>query len=139
MLGGGAHGVGQGQITDDGELTMCLLHALCEGKGKIVSKQIARFYAKWIKSRPFDIGNTWRAALFKADIKNPNAKVIKKAAMKSDHSQSNGSLMRITPMAVFWHKFYHEGVEEEDKELKEKYKQFIFEAAIEDGSFTHWN
>ena len=28
MPGGGAHNVGKGQITDDGELTMWLLHAL---------------------------------------------------------------------------------------------------------------
>lgn len=69
MPGGGAHGVGQGQITDDGELTMCLLHALTKGKGKIISKEIARFYAKWVKSHPFDIGNTCRSSLFKADAK----------------------------------------------------------------------
>ena len=101
MPGGGAHKVGSGQITDDGELTMCLLHALCEGKGKVKQKEIARFYAQWIKSKPFDIGNTCRKSLFKADPKNPNASIIKKEALKSKTSQSNGALMRVSPMAVF--------------------------------------
>ena len=40
MPGGGHHtdgvnGVGKGQITDDSELAMCLLHALADGRGKI--------------------------------------------------------------------------------------------------------
>jgi len=53
MPGGGAHNVGPGQITDDGELTMCLLHGLSEGKGKLDTTEIVRFYAQWIKSKPF--------------------------------------------------------------------------------------
>lgn len=31
MPGGGYHGTAPGQITDDGELTMCLLRAIVEG------------------------------------------------------------------------------------------------------------
>lgn len=124
MPGGGAHNVGKGQITDDGELTMSLLHALCEGKGKLKLKEIVRFYAQWIKSKPFDIGRTWRETLFKADAKNPLVDKVKKQAAKSGKSQSNGALMRITPMAVFWHRMS---------------KEDIFTAAKEDASFTHSN
>ena len=58
MPGGGAHNVGPGQITDDGELTMSLLHGLVSGKGKLNCNEIVRFYAQWIKSKPFDIGAT---------------------------------------------------------------------------------
>ena len=58
MPGGGAHNVGPGQITDDGELTMSMMHGLVAGKGKLDLKQIVKFYAKWIKSKPFDIGAT---------------------------------------------------------------------------------
>jgi len=58
MPGGGCHRVGKGQITDDSELAMCLLHALAEGKGQILNNKIAEYYAKWIKSGPYDIGIT---------------------------------------------------------------------------------
>ena len=33
--GGGAMKVGKGQITDDGELTLCLARGLINGKGKM--------------------------------------------------------------------------------------------------------
>jgi len=100
MPGGGCHKVGAGQITDDGELTMCLTHAFASAEGKMDLNQITRFYAQWIKSKPFDIGNTCRAALFKANPKNPDPDLVKKAAAKSKTSQSNGAMMRATPIAV---------------------------------------
>ena len=37
---------------------MCLLHALVKGNGKFDVKWIVKMYAKWIKSKPFDIGAT---------------------------------------------------------------------------------
>lgn len=60
LPGGGAHNVGPGQITDDGELTMSLLHALVKGSGKLDLKWVVRFYGKWVKSKPFDMGATTR-------------------------------------------------------------------------------
>lgn len=80
LPGGGAHNVGPEQITDDGELTMCLLHALSRGEGSLDIKEVVKFYAKWIKSKPFDIGATTRASLFKADVNNPNPEFLYKAA-----------------------------------------------------------
>lgn len=101
MPGGGCFKVGQGQITDDGELTMCLLHALVGGEGKLDNYKIAEYYAKWIESKPFDIGATCYTSLSWADAKNPNPDRVKEEAARSDYSQSNGSLMRATPLAVF--------------------------------------
>lgn len=37
MPGGGYFKVGPGQITDDGELALCTMHALVEGNGKFDS------------------------------------------------------------------------------------------------------
>jgi len=89
---------------------MCLLHALSRGEGSLDIKEVVKFYAKWIKSKPFDIGATTRASLFKADVNNPNPEFLYKAAegKKSWTSLSNGSLMWITPLAVFIHKLSKE-------------------------------
>ncbi|CAI2370853.1 unnamed protein product [Moneuplotes crassus] len=139
MPGKGPHNVGKGQITDDGELTMCLLHALAKGEGKLNNKEIARFYAKWIKSKPFDIGTTCRRSLFKADIKNPNPTRIKEEAAKSDRSQSNGSLMRATPLAVFCHRMKVPNTEDEEEADWSEHRDLVFEAAKQDATFTHLN
>lgn len=66
MPGGGPHKVGPGQITDDSEMAMCLMWALVEANdGKkddqereLNADTIAKWYANWIHSRPFDIGTT---------------------------------------------------------------------------------
>jgi ADP-ribosylglycohydrolase len=84
---------------------MSMMHGLVAGKGKLDLKKIVMFYAKWIKSKPFDIGATTRNSLFKADVNNPNPAYLYKASLSkmSKTSLSNGALMRITPLAVFIH------------------------------------
>jgi ADP-ribosyl-[dinitrogen reductase] hydrolase len=57
MPGGGTWDVAPGQITDDGELTMSLLHALVEAPESPCSAAAAR-YASWVASDPFDVGAT---------------------------------------------------------------------------------
>jgi len=53
-------------------------------------------------SPPFDIGLSTRAALVPLCVQNPKAKLaIEAAKVNNNKSQSNGSLMRCTPMAVF--------------------------------------
>ena len=56
---------------------MSLLHGLVNGKGKLNNNEIVRFYAQWIKSKPFDIGGTCRASLFKSSASKPNPAVVK--------------------------------------------------------------
>ena len=64
--------------------------------------EIAIQYKNWIMSPPFDIGLSTRAALVPLSVQNPKAKLaINSAKINNDKSQSNGSLMRCTPMAVF--------------------------------------
>lgn len=53
MKGGGPLQIGPGQITDDSELAMCLLHGLAAGKGKMNPDMICYYYGKWINSPPF--------------------------------------------------------------------------------------
>ena len=45
--GGGVFSVGPGQITDDSELAMCLLHGLIEGNGDLDINKIRDYYVMW--------------------------------------------------------------------------------------------
>jgi len=58
MIGDGVHGTAPGQITDDGELTMSLLKALSKSENKWNLDHVARAYATWLESIPFDVGYT---------------------------------------------------------------------------------
>ena len=97
MLGGGAHKVGPGQITDDSELSICLLRGLSDANGVMDLDRIARNYQQWVKSPPFDIGLTTRKTLGKG-----MSVLCHRAAAKTNASgQSNGGMMRIMPLAVW--------------------------------------
>ena len=117
----GCHGTAPGQITDDSELAMCLAHGLAKGNGKMNVDEITRYYGKWLhESQPFgimfiiiiiiyiyiyiplDVGVTTSNSLKYAKVENPNSRFVqKKAGSKNKKSQSNGSLMRITPLCVY--------------------------------------
>src|ERR1035438_1562161 len=102
MPGGGVWNVAPGQITDDGELTICLARALSESSEFDIEKIVTN-YNRWVKSNPFDIGTTTRNSLGCVTGDNETGKsgytvIMKKAA--SDlcmDSMANGSLMRATP------------------------------------------
>lgn len=102
MPGGGPFALAPGQFTDDSELAMCLLNGLVQGKKGVFKKdEVARFYGKWITSKPFDIGQTTRTALGCLQF-NPVYEAAKEAAAQSNsRSLSNGGLMRLTPLAVW--------------------------------------
>lgn len=102
LPGGGAHNVGPGQITDDGELTCALLHGLIDGNSVLDLNKIATRYGQWILSKPFDLGGTLRKSLPKAcNMKTHQAEMVRRGAKLSNTSQSNGCLMRISPMGIF--------------------------------------
>lgn len=91
MPGGGCHGVAPGQVTDDTELALALASALA---GSVASDGFPRdrveaAYRAWFASDPFDVGATCGAA-FGSRYSGASAS-----------SQSNGSLMRIAPLAVW--------------------------------------
>ena len=107
MPGWGRLKVAPGQITDDGELTLCLAQALAERETFDIEK-IAFNYAQWVKSHPFDIGLTTSSSLgsFRGvDVSQEGyATIMKKSAYKlCMRSKANGSLMRITPLGIWGH------------------------------------
>lgn len=77
MPGGGPHNTQPGQVTDDGELTMCSMYALVQAnigrkKGDFIldTNMLAKCYRLWWLSNPFDFGETTENGL-KPLIFNP--------------------------------------------------------------------
>ncbi|KAH7306846.1 hypothetical protein KP509_22G033900 [Ceratopteris richardii] len=64
MPGGGVLRVGPGQITDDSELAISLSRALSfkDPRLGLPVDAIARSYAEWLQSNPFDVGSTCYSA-----------------------------------------------------------------------------
>lgn len=117
MLGGGYSKTGPGQVSDGGELGMCLLWGLVEGigpfKGSFIpttstpkaevemsTKEITTWYTKWIN----DPSETEQAITNGLEPlkETPRAKAAYKAALKKNKtSLTNGSLKRLAPLAVW--------------------------------------
>ena len=120
MPGGGVHRVLPGQVTDDGELTLSLAHALLEANSVadnapfngFPASIVARWYGRWMQSDPFDAGNTCRTAMYRAvgataadDATHKYADMCMQTALEhSSLSKANGSLMRCTPIAICYHR-----------------------------------
>ena len=104
MPGGGFWNTKPGQVTDDSELAMCQLRGLLAGEGKFDLFHHCLYYRQWLADGPFDIGETTQAGLgplLEHDEPNPAACVEAAATGERSTSLSNGSLMRITPLAVW--------------------------------------
>ena len=113
--GGGVWGVAPGQVTDDGELMMCLWIALrdapahgggthFEGGPAVLEDAASNLYRRWYASGPFDIGNTTVNAVCAPGRGAEGMRAL--AARRNRDSQSNGALMRSIPLAVAavrWH------------------------------------
>jgi ADP-ribosylglycohydrolase len=125
LPGGGIFNLGPGQITDDGELTCSLLRGLINSSGSLNLNKISESYSKWFLSKPFDVGGTLRKSIPKAcNMKTHQAELMRRGAKKSENSQSNGCLMRISPLAVWSHRLPPEEV---------------FQAVSEEVKLTHPN
>lgn len=74
-----------GQPTDDSELALLLARLLVD-EGQYNPASAFQQYQYWLNTKPFDCGLTIQAALTGRAI---------------SHSQSNGALMRISPLGVF--------------------------------------
>ncbi len=105
--GGGRVRVGPGQVTDDGELTMVLWSCL-KGKKPIDGPPIYEMlqaYAKWWASEPFDVGmtcsNAFELAQSLVDGKGDIDSYLSEVASLNSESESNGALMRATPLAAW--------------------------------------
>ena len=82
---GGTWGTLAGQPTDDSELALALARTLVR-LGRFDREVVRAAYVRWLESRPFDCGTTTSAGLRGI----PNAR-----------SQSNGALMRVSPLGIF--------------------------------------
>jgi ADP-ribosyl-[dinitrogen reductase] hydrolase len=104
MQAGGPFDLKRGQWTDDTSLALCLASSLVEKNGFDPYDQIER-YLKWFRhgymsctGNCFDIGNTTKAALLRyEDNKDIYAGSV-------DDPATNGSLMRLAPIALFYFK-----------------------------------
>ncbi|MDI9633625.1 MAG: ADP-ribosylglycohydrolase family protein [Methanolinea sp.] len=103
MVGGGPFHLEPGQYTDDTSLALCLAESLVERRGFDPVDQLER-YCRWWKEgylsstgRCFDIGTTTRAALSQFQrTREPYP------GQTDSRSASNGSLMRLAPVAMFF-------------------------------------
>ncbi|MBY5990505.1 ADP-ribosylglycohydrolase family protein [Ferrimonas balearica] len=105
LVGGGPFNLAPGQWTDDTAMALCLAQSLVEtGRNDIVD-QMQR-YLRWFREGEnactgecIDIGHTVKQALlrFEADG-NPVA------GIDAEWTAGNGSLMRIAPIALFFHR-----------------------------------
>lgn len=141
MPGGGSLRVGCGQITDDGELTLALWSVLKE-RDTIYGfplEAMAKAYAAWYASFPFDIGRTCSLAFdllheWVHDEKKDLIYVLRSIDEMSRRSEANGALMRVTPIATWWvsHPLrMYGGV------CVEQTAQFAAASAEEDASLSH--
>ena len=114
-----------GQVTDDSEMSMCLMRGLVEGNGKMDLKPICKYYGTWVKDN-IGIGSTTRQCLphCKPDNPEPNKVYAFTSSEKcrGATSISNGSMMRVTPLAIWCSKLSNEEIEQ---------------AVKADASFTH--
>lgn len=130
MPGGGYHKTGPGQGTDDSELATCILLGLIdtniapylggkenEYKAHLNMDRVAMRYRDWYESNPFDCGQTVRGSLsaltrhtrelaqppsWDLIVRETGAKDIYKVTQRvNTNSKSNGSLMKICPLAIW--------------------------------------
>jgi ADP-ribosylglycohydrolase len=124
MKGGGYWRTAPGQITDDGEMSICLMSALA-GKNHFDIEEVAQAYFRWFKSLPFDMGRTTRNGLsgpFEERASSLHVSMWKAAESRNSRSKANGSLMRIVPLGVWGYR-----LSERD----------LVDAACEDSRLTH--
>lgn len=102
MEDGGTWKIQAGQPTDDGELALTLARSLVE-QGGFSATDVAQRYVAWLRSEPFDVGNTTRQALL-GPLRQPALAVDEACrAHASVRSQANGALMRVAPIGIAAH------------------------------------
>ncbi|MBK9518390.1 MAG: ADP-ribosylglycohydrolase family protein [Anaeromyxobacter sp.] len=104
LVDGGTWDLLAGQPTDDSELALALARTLARC-GTFEPVEVARAYARWYESRPFDVGHTTRAALAAAASARQAGRDPAEAsrAAARHESKANGALMRVSPLGIFGH------------------------------------
>jgi len=108
MRAGGPHGLDAGYWTDDTSMALCLAESLTE-KGFELQDQLDR-YLKWYREgylsstgSCFDIGANTARSLEYYEEKN-------KVPPRRDRAAGNGSLMRLTPVPIYFRDDFAEAV-----------------------------
>ena len=112
MVGGGPFGLKPGQWTDDTSMALCLAASLTEC-GRFDERDQMERYVKWWREGYmsstgdcFDIGNTTRHALASFQrTGNPYS------GPTDQNTASNGSLMRLAPVPLFFARIPQEAIE----------------------------
>ncbi|CAF4122863.1 unnamed protein product [Rotaria magnacalcarata] len=121
LRGGGKFQLKPGQFTDDGSMALCLAIALLgsETDNPVIHPSIVQMnlYRRWYESgylsstgECFDIGMTVRAALNRFVSHYDQAKSDKLSSADayygstSSHASGNGSLMRLAPVPLLYHR-----------------------------------
>jgi ADP-ribosyl-[dinitrogen reductase] hydrolase len=118
--GGGPHGLGPGEWTDDTSMALALADSIAEA-GWDLNDQARRYVAWWrtgeysVNDRCFDIGTTTRAALGRFEWTGD-------ARTSADHSaraSGNGSIMRLAPVPIRYAGLFPDRLEELARYLAE--------------------
>jgi ADP-ribosyl-[dinitrogen reductase] hydrolase len=88
-----------GQPTEGGELALALGRTLAAA-GDYDAEATATAYGLWYASHPFDVGATTKQALAPAS-RAPREKAEAARRVADRNSQSNGSLMRVSPIGIW--------------------------------------
>ncbi len=93
IVGGGWLRLKPGQVTDDTEMALCIARGVvsCQGWNLTV---IAQQFARWLKSKPVDVGDTCRRGIrdfmLKGQLETPF----------NSWDGGNGAVMRLLPVAI---------------------------------------
>jgi ADP-ribosylglycohydrolase len=139
-----------GIFTDDSEMAISFTFAIFDLPNikDLNLNYIYFYYHYWIKSRPFDCGNTIRSAFRfvnnEYDLERINFDLYKKfISMYNDNSLANGFLMRISPLVIWFYYLYNKEINEIIKgNIKEKFYDMyvkIKSESIKDNQLTHPN
>jgi len=103
IVGGGPFRLDPGQVTDDTHMAICLASSLASRR-RLDPDDVARRYIEW-SDVAFDIGNLTRAAVGKLRQGTPTSEAGYELWEASGREGApNGSLMRTSPLPVFFRK-----------------------------------
>lgn len=90
LADGGTWNLIAGQPTDDSEMALALARSLLRESGQYAA-DAAEAYIRWARSVPFDMGHTTRTGIA----------ALARGERPASDSQSNGALMRVSPIGIF--------------------------------------
>lgn len=112
MVGGGPFRLEPGQWTDDTSMALCLAESVLD-RGDLDPSDQLRRYVEWWRNgywsstgRCFDIGGTTANALARFECTG-----LTQDDMVDQESAANGSLMRLAPIPIRWHRDIAEAAE----------------------------